>query len=111
MEDALAKDLTGAHIKHILEKPPWNLAGNYRSIEKTMMIRRKNERTVLGQLPFANHFQAKEDARDHRYKFTQNEPQECKQTAGIERDQHFRIFRIDAENRVPARSRCAGGSR
>src|SRR6478672_3214796 len=109
MKHALAKDLTGADIKHILEEPPRNLTGDDWPIEKTLMVGRKNERTVLRQLLFANHFQAKEDARKSCYKFSQNKPQECKKTAGIERGQHFWIFRVNAEHRVPAGSRRARG--
>src|SRR5262249_45242253 len=45
VEQALAENLAGSHIKHVFEQSPWNLAGDHRAIEKTLVVWGKNEGT------------------------------------------------------------------
>src|SRR5260370_29793181 len=54
-EKPFAEDLAGADIKHVFKEAPWNLAGDNRTVEKTLVIRREDEGAFLWKLLFAAH--------------------------------------------------------
>src|SRR5262249_43772325 len=101
VEKTLAEDLAGAHIEHIFEQTPRNLAGDYGPVEKTLMIGRKNEGSLPGQLFFTAHSQSEKDSRDKSHEPAKNVPGEGEQTIAVESGEHPRVFRIGSQHRIP----------
>src|SRR6476660_6790333 len=107
MKRAAAKDLTGAHVKHITEQPQRNLRCHPAPTEKALVVRREDEWAMLRQLFFAGDGETEKDAHDHTREFSKYKPHECEEPAAVQRRQHFGIVRLNGQHGVPARSGSA----
>src|SRR6478672_9757048 len=107
MKRAAAKDLTGAHVKHIPEQPPRNLRGHHGPIEKALVVRREDEWAMLRQLFFAADGETEKDAHDHTREFAEYEPHECEEPAAVQGGEYLGIVWLNGQHCVPARSGSA----
>src|SRR5262249_16029074 len=105
VKGAAAEDLAGADVKHVLEQAPGNLAGDYWSVEEALVIGRENERPVPGQVLFAGHTKAEEDAHDQSQELAEDKPEKGKSSAAVQGGQDFGIVGLCRQDRLPS-GRC-----